>query len=195
MVQYYSPSNYPTRAAVPAPIRSENGLGVAGFIISVLAVLTCGLLSPIGLLVSMAGLLRRPRGFATAGVILGAIGTAIVGSFVALMVMGAHEAQAAAERHRTTEMTRSAIAQADQELRVKIEEAGQLPDGIEGNKLVIEHNDAWGQSLRYDRKDSEYLIRSAGADGQFETADDITSATNTYITPQAAPADQPITLE
>jgi hypothetical protein len=188
MVQYYSPSNYPTRAAVPAPIRSENGLGVAGFIISVLAVLTCGLLSPIGLLVSMAGLLRRPRGFATAGVILGAIGTAIVGSFVALMVMGAQEAQAAAERHRTTEMTRSAIAQADQELRVKIEEAGQLPD-------VIEHNDAWGQSLRYDRKDSEYLIRSAGADGQFETADDITSATNTYITPQAAPADQPITLE
>ena len=52
-----------------------------------------------------------------------------------------------------------------------------LPEGIDGNKLLIsaELSDAWGESLRYDRLEGErFHVRSAGPDREFDTADDLT---------------------
>lgn len=196
MVHYYSASPYPSAQPARPMVRSENGLGVAGFIISVLAILTCGILSPIALLVSLAGMLRRPRGFAIAGVVLGGLGTALVCAVVALTVSAAHTAREAAERIQTEATTRQALMQADKAIWAKIAETGELPEGIEGNKVVIQHNDAWGRSLRYDRTNNEFVIRSAGADGEFETADDITSAKSVYPPAGDSPApQQPIPLE
>src|SRR5688572_12689736 len=59
----------------PAP---SNGMGMAGFIVSLIGLLTCGLLAPIGLLLSLLGLLKRPRGFALAGLIISVIGTVLL---------------------------------------------------------------------------------------------------------------------
>lgn len=58
----------------PAPPRS-NGLGIAAFIVSLVAIFTGGILSPIALLLALIALFRRPRGFAFAGFILGGLGT------------------------------------------------------------------------------------------------------------------------
>jgi hypothetical protein len=53
----------------------SNGLGTAGFIVSLVGLVTCGLLCPIGLLLSVFGLLKPPRGFAIAGTLIGGLGS------------------------------------------------------------------------------------------------------------------------
>ena len=176
MVQYYAAAPYPSAQGNERPlVRGDNGLGVAGFIISLLGFLTCGVLSPVGLLLSLTGLMRRPRGFAIAGTVLGLIGTALIGGFVAMTVLAAKEASLAVERASQEATTRAAIAAAEADVQQKIAESGELPEGIEGNKVVVRRSDAWGGALRYDRGDNAFTVRSAGADGRFDTADDFTS--------------------
>jgi molecular chaperone DnaK len=58
----------------PAP-PPTNGLGIAGFVCSLVGLCAGGLLSPVGLILSLVALGREPRGFAIAGVILGALGS------------------------------------------------------------------------------------------------------------------------
>src|SRR5438105_4112972 len=65
-----------------------NGLGIAGFIISLLAIPTLGLLSPVALLLSLIALLRRPRGFAFAGFIIGLLGTAFIAAIITIFGWG-----------------------------------------------------------------------------------------------------------
>lgn len=47
-----------------------NGLGIAGFIVSLVSFLSCGLLAPIAFILSIIGIFRRPKGFAMAGLII-----------------------------------------------------------------------------------------------------------------------------
>lgn len=54
--------------------RQSNSMGLAGFIISLVGWVSCGVLCPIGLVLSLIGLRKQPRGFAVAGVILGGLG-------------------------------------------------------------------------------------------------------------------------
>ena len=72
MSQNVSPGPTTNVVVQPAP---TNGLGIAGFIVSLVGLLSCGLLCPIGFLLSLVGLTKQPRGFAIAGAIIGAIGT------------------------------------------------------------------------------------------------------------------------
>ncbi len=70
--------------------RPRNALGLVGFLISLIGVLGgcvgAVVVSPVGLVVSLAGLFRRPRGFAMAGVVLGLLGTLWL--VLALVLMG-----------------------------------------------------------------------------------------------------------
>lgn len=65
----------------------SNSLGIAGFICSLLGLLTAGVLSPVGLILSLIALGRQPRGFAIAGVVLGLLGTC--GGVIVLVIFGA----------------------------------------------------------------------------------------------------------
>ena len=67
----------------PGPRRSMNGLGIAGFIVSVVGVFTLGCLSPVGVLLSLIAAFRRPRGFASAGVVIGGFGVVSIGLGIA----------------------------------------------------------------------------------------------------------------
>ena len=60
---------------VHSPPASANGLGTAGLIVSVIALFTCGIASPIGVLLSVPALFIAPRRFAIAGTVLGLFGT------------------------------------------------------------------------------------------------------------------------
>lgn len=62
----------------------SNVLGVAGFVFSLLGFFSCGVLAPIGLLLSFCGMFSEPKGLATAGLILGFVGSLwlIVGVFI-----------------------------------------------------------------------------------------------------------------
>lgn len=54
---------------------ASNTLGLTGFILSIVGFMSCGLLSPIGLLLSFIGLFKQPRAFAIAGFVIGLIGS------------------------------------------------------------------------------------------------------------------------
>lgn len=79
----------PRFAIQPAP---ANSLGTAGFVISLIGlVLSMGLLSPVGMVISFFAMFREPRGLAFAGFVLGVIGSAwllILGFIFAIALAG-----------------------------------------------------------------------------------------------------------
>lgn len=65
----------PYQSANTPGAAQSNGWGMAGLILGILQIFTLGLLAPIGLIVSLLGLRKEPRGAAIAGVVLnGALG-------------------------------------------------------------------------------------------------------------------------
>jgi type II secretory pathway pseudopilin PulG len=157
----------------------SNGLGTAGFVLSLIGILSCGFLSPLGLILAFAGMFKQPRGLATAGLVLGLLGSiwifilvfivgfAAVTSFIGLGAAGVAVANQG--------VTVDAISQANAVIQGYRAEKGALPNEDVGQKLINAQKDAWGRTLRYKlRPGGAYDIRSAGPDGQFDTLDDIT---------------------
>jgi len=154
--------------------RNFNGFGVLGCLFSVLGIFTLGLVSPFGLVLSLLGMTRRPRTAATVGTALGLAGT----GFLALWGWGIVATMNAVDYEQRAHQTAVVLEQGREQIEHFRHEHNELPEGIEGNKLLITNdlNDAWGQSLRYEPLDeSGYRIRSAGPDQQFDTADDLTN--------------------
>jgi len=154
--------------------RRINGLGIAGFVISLLGVLTFGLLSPVGLFFSLLGMLRSPRGFAATGTLLGLLGT----GFWALLIYAVLHADHSRREHAEVTRGRQATVRQIDEVNKQINEfvmenEGNLPDEIDGNRLAVQRQDAWGQELQYQPNKSGFVILSAGPDGKFQTRDDV----------------------
>lgn len=165
----------------------SNGLGLAGFICSlagiVLGAMTGvgGLLLPIGLILSLIALGREPRGFAIAGVVIGAIGTcggAIVLVLFGAALLAALGLAAAAismtdveQSEMTTDMMSAAAA-----IRAYEDENDYPPAklsllGLDADTL----NDPWGNRYEYllieEPPGFDYV--SVGADGSLGTEDDV----------------------
>ncbi|MCH7726747.1 MAG: hypothetical protein IH991_09745 [Planctomycetes bacterium] len=68
--------------------------------------------------------------------------------------------------------------------RYRLEHEGKLPEGVAGNRLVIEFTDAWGKTLRYEDDGDSYVVRSAGSDGEFNSKDDL--ATRIHVSDSQA---------
>jgi type II secretory pathway pseudopilin PulG len=180
----------------PTPV---NGLGIAGFVLSIIGVLTCGTLNIVSLPISMIALLWRPRGFAIAGTVISFLGVgflALVGWGIVAGVMGL---KGIAEEITRINETNIAIADARNAIENYRREHNTLPDGIEGNKLVVPFKDGWQTELRYEVDGNEYVIRSAGPDKAFDTPDDLTSheqqvETNLDIDIGDGPIDGPVMI-
>jgi hypothetical protein len=157
----------------PKPRRS-NRAGVTGFVLSLLGLLTCGILSPLALLFSSIGLLKRPRGMATAGFLLSGMGTLFIGSVISGIVLSESEAR----EHHVNWMsadTARLVAEANQAIEAYRSEHGSLPDGSLGRELIAGRQDAWGRDLSYVKVNEElYEVASAGPDGEFGNEDDVT---------------------
>ena len=169
---------HPCRANRP----SANGLGIVGFLVTLLS---CGLLAPFGMLLSLVGLKHERRGIAVAGTVLGMMGTAVMLTVGTAVVSLAHGFQAKVAEQQAY----AHLEEANHIILQYQEEAGRLPEGIEGNKLVIQLRDPWGENLRYDDDEDVaggFQIRSAGADGEFDTDDDHTLSPN-MLRPVARP--------
>ncbi|MBN8646024.1 MAG: type II secretion system protein GspG [Planctomycetes bacterium] len=154
------------------PRSQSNTLGLVGFILAF-----C--LSPIGLLLSLVALLKVPRGFAIAGVIVGLIGTAVWGFVIYGVVLVGGAAMKAMETANAVGDLQTALASA------KTPE-GEYPADLSG---IASKNDAWGHALVYERTPDKkgYLLTSPGADGQAGTSDD-------FVTMQAVRGDVNIAL-
>lgn len=159
-----------------------NGLGIAGFIVSLVGlVATCGALCPIGLGLSTIALLKKPRGFAFAGFVLGLIGSVII---AVIALGGVAAAGFAADQARVHEQM------ADRE-RAQIQIAGlaervgvyhQLnarpPLALDLLPYVDQSmlTDPWGRTFEFEPDVTGFAIRSAGPDGAAHTDDDVYQA-------------------
>lgn len=71
-------------------VAEKNGLGVAGFVLSLVGLVLCWvpfanfILSGIGFILSLVGVFRRPKGLAIAGIIIAAI-TLVVASIMLIV--------------------------------------------------------------------------------------------------------------
>jgi hypothetical protein len=163
-----------------------NGLGIAGFVVSLVSFLTCGLISPIALILSLFALWKRPRGFAVAGTLLGMVGTGILSLAIMLPLAAAREARQRHEHDRATARTNDHIARANALIEQRRAQDGSLPGDSIGQQLILGVLDGFGAELHYRRlSDDRFEIRSAGADGIFHNADDSTNLQTETRVPRA----------
>ncbi|MBL8746858.1 MAG: type II secretion system protein GspG [Phycisphaerae bacterium] len=167
-------------------MRAEtNGLGIAGFVISLVGLCVGGLLSPVGLVLSLIALGKQPRGFAVAGVIIGAIGSCgIIFALVALPLALAVIIGIAAAVGLTAIAGPQAEAYVEMfVVATNIEEsaqraAGTLPATIaEGAPKLntSQVTDPWGHPYVYELTQEGHTFRlySKGPDGIAATPDDV----------------------
>lgn len=142
------------------PKASSNTLGLVGFILAF-----C--LSPIGLLLSLIGLTKSPRGFAIAGVIVGLIGTVIWAVLGYVVYLGG-----------VTILQAKKSADALTAVQTNIEGAKSAEGEYPADLTAIAANvDAFGNPFVYERSADKmgYLLTSKGKDGQAGTPDDVSS--------------------
>jgi hypothetical protein len=175
-----------TRYAFDAyvPTKPTNGLGIAGFVVSLVGLLgTGGLLCPIGLIMSLIALGRQPKGFAIAGVVIGLLGTcgglivalAFGAAVLALLGITAAVAFAALNDPQRMELTID-MANIDQAIK-RIQGTSKYPPA----SLTELHLDAetlrdpWGNAYVYVLRDKKpgYDVLSSGKDGVAGTPDDV----------------------
>ncbi|MEQ8770774.1 MAG: type II secretion system protein GspG [Phycisphaerales bacterium] len=160
--------------------RSEsNGLGLAGFICSLIGLLSCGALFPVGLVglaLSFFGMFKRPRGLAIAGFVIGLVANLWI--IVAVVFVGFSAILAGAAAMVGAEKFEAAFemgvigAHVDEYLGAN----GRPPStltilGLETNTL----EDPWGRTYRYapTADGLSYTLSSDGPDGVEGTPDDI----------------------
>jgi hypothetical protein len=168
------------------PVPQTNGLGVFGFFVALIGlVIPTGIVSLLGLVLSLAAIGRAPRGFATMGVVLGLLGTVfwlvimimavavgVVGLAVAAIGIGVCFMLVNPEVvETTTDMVNVAIAAEDYK-----QHNGRLPDSIEDMDLsVAVMTDPWGGPYRFVLADVDhgFDVVSGGPDGVFDSDDDV----------------------
>jgi hypothetical protein len=164
-----------------------NGMAIAGFVCSLLGLLTGGhLLSPVGLILSAVAL-GRPgnRALAGWGVALGILGlcgwaialivagTVILGLLAALLGIGLIALANPVKAEITADMAIMAAA-----IEEERDETGYLPADLATLGLDAAFlTDHWGNAYEYrltDQNERGYELISAGEDRQIGTGDDIT---------------------
>lgn len=173
-------STYPAQPGQPQSYQPPptNGLGIAGFIVSLTGMVVClGLISPVGLLLSLIALFKEPRGFAIAGCIIGVLGT-VLGALSVMVVTGAIGAGIFAGALFGNFQTSMTIDVASNDIDNHfMNNNDTLPDEATGNTMISNYLDEWGNTLKYEltaNSTTDYTITSAGPDGTFATMDDIT---------------------
>lgn len=173
-----TPSPYQaSNVYIPQAAPQTNGMGLAGFIVSLVGLLaTCGLLCPIGLLFSVVALFKKPRGFAIAGTILGGLGTLALASIGVLFVTGVFWGIAAAQNTQARFHNQFAMETASLEIDQLYLQNGTLPNDVIGSQSISQSamTDNWNQPLSYRKLASDrFEIISMGPDGQLNTPDDL----------------------
>ena len=161
------PSQFPTGAP-----QQTNGLGTAGFVVSLIGLFTCGALSIIGLGLSLFGLRKNPKGLAIAGVIMGLIGLVVL----AITTVAVYRAVQMAGNLQTLlaeGISRSIAQNIASDVAEEWESTGQLPSDADGQSFINGKRGVLGDAFRYETDGSSFSIRASGPDLEFDTADDM----------------------
>jgi len=160
------------------PRKKFNWWGFNGMWMSFASLLTAGFFSPVPLLVSLIGLRRPGKKMATVGTLVSFVGIAIA-STCSLGLIAAHnhrqdKIQNRVVKRQVAETEHLLEIAAVEILEYRVLNDGKLPSDLDGSTLVVEHEDAWGESLRFEPEDDRGVIRSSGPDKEFYTSDDLT---------------------
>jgi len=150
----------------------SNGLGVAGFVLAILGLLTCGLLAPLGLLLSFFGLFKRPRGLALAGFLVSII--ACIPALLIVLVFGAAVLIPVAAMLGISMFENQLIAVgASQEVLAHYQSHSVLPDQAAGDTIMDRFTSSDGFEPQYAVTGATtFEISLPGDDKQWGTADD-----------------------
>ena len=155
-----------SRVPPPAP---SNGLGVAGFVCSILGVLTCGVLALIGLPLSFFALFKRPRGLAIAGVIISLF--AFIPPAILVVAIGGGAVLAMAGFSGLANTIQAEIAA--QEILLHYQQHGQLPAPADADALLVNQDQITGHAPRFNATGpTTFELTLPGKDGTWGTADD-----------------------
>lgn len=144
--------------------QGSNPLGVIGFVLAFCV-------SPVGLILSLVALAKQPRGFAIAGVVVGLLGTGVLGclgfSVYFANKTGMMQAMQVVSVYQLVHTEVEAFRQQNQ---------GEVPPDLATlSGLMTIPPDPWGRAFVYEADASRtgFTFSSAGADGAFGTNDDI----------------------
>ncbi|MHC2067651.1 SHD1 domain-containing protein [Bremerella sp. T1] len=152
------------------PEKPSNAFAAAGFALSLFSLVVCGIFSPIALILCLVGLLYQPKKLAIVGTVISGISTILVIAMVWSIYSKFSEAF-----HGFNEEyeTRLVFEDANRKIVKHYYENGQVPDDVEGDKL-IEEDPTIDPPQRYEMLGREvYRLTSAGEDGVFDTDDDV----------------------
>jgi hypothetical protein len=153
---------------------TTNGMGLAGFILSLVGLFSAGCLSPIALVFSLIGLAKEPRGFAIAGLVISlvsllgwVIGFAIFGvAFVGLLAGAVGLAALAGPVQAEFDVITD-------QLNARYAETGSYPATLSELPLARETlQNAGGEDYLYTPTVMGFELRDVGLDGQEGTDDD-----------------------
>lgn len=152
----------------------SNGWGTAGFIVSILGLFLCGIPSLIGLVLSIIGVTKTPKGFAVAGIcisVLGLIELALGCLLVYSSYIVIDKATTEFQRFGTEAVLNSEARRVGQRWK----SSSELPDEVEGAEMMQGKTDIYGQPIVYETDGESFTLRSRGPDGALLTEDDITA--------------------
>ncbi|MEM9065482.1 MAG: type II secretion system protein GspG [Planctomycetota bacterium] len=155
----------------------SNGLGIAGFVVSLVGLLSCGLIAPIGAIMSAIALNKQPKGFAIAGLIIGIFGSLwIVVLFMFLGGLGGLLAIAGIAAGQHLEVLGETTDLAPIVETYRTANSGQLPPDITSLPGYLQQDewlDPWGNPYRVEPDGEGFMFMSSGEDGVAGTMDDV----------------------
>lgn len=154
------------------PPEPSNGMGVAGFIISLVSLVICGIPAIVGLIVSLLALRKEPRGFAVAGAIISFVAL-IEMVFVGMMMYSTFKLVDEFSGEIQNEISRQVMSRKAGDVADKWEEDGAVPSYTEGQEMLDGSTDVFDNQILYETDGESFSIRSIGEDGQPMTEDDI----------------------
>ena len=161
------PANRVNHVQIAPP--PSNGLGVAGFVCGILGLLTCGILAPLGLLFSLVGLIKRPRGLAIAGFIISIV--ALIPPALVVLVIGGGTVLATVGLGAFANMIEAEAAA--QQIHASYLSTGSLPTQAEGDQVLAGYTPIMGNTPRYTPTGATtFDLTLPGKDKQWGTADD-----------------------
>jgi len=171
----------------PQPaVNQTNGLGLAGFIVSLVSLVGCGgILSPISLIMCLIALAKPPKGFAIAGLVLSLIGSLgfvllffVIGIGALFAVLGLGIAVAVMALVAAVGQNAAEIVESVQEYH---EANGRVPASlVELGMSEDQLTDTWGNRFIYvpGTDGDEFVLVSAGPDEEYGNSDDYVGRLN-----------------
>ena len=149
----------------------ENGFGLAGFIVSIAGLFLCGIPSLIGMILSLIGLRKEPKGFAVAGTIIGLVGL-IELTLVGFLVFSTYQVGKNAGNFLQQFPVMAELYGEANVVRDKWIELDRIPTQAEGDELLKGKKDFTGNPMVYETDGESFSIRTAGPDETLQTVDD-----------------------